>query len=275
MARAPAVCAISSIFPSTWSGTPDSIRAGGVPRRAGQNLRTRSWSAPMPPLVMTTACARSEKVPSRTRELGAPRSASSGARISPATPSIVPPLVSRSVTRCRWRTDTAPRAAAPRTRRTKSASTQGPVPQVMWKRGTASAISAVATRPASPAPTTMTSVSMRGSAALHHDAGLVPDATRRPHEDHLHAVASGTAEHDPRCVRERAERGELGVTAAVGTRSERGGQVVAEHLAQQTADGVPVEHEIFVRTLHRGLLCPARTETLGLDSLGPQARALE
>src|SRR5258708_6070777 len=71
MARAPAARAISSIFPSTWSGTPDSIRAGGVPRRAGQYLRTRSWSAPMPPLVMTTACARSEQALSPIRALRA------------------------------------------------------------------------------------------------------------------------------------------------------------------------------------------------------------
>ena len=112
------------------------MRTGGVPSRAGQLARTSSWLAPSPPAVTTTAWARSSKVPAATREVGAPRAAPSAARTVPATPSIVPPVPVRASARWRNRSSTRPRSAAARTRRSNGSTTPGPVPQVMWKRGT-------------------------------------------------------------------------------------------------------------------------------------------
>ena len=49
---------MSSIRPSTYAGTPVTMKPGAVPSRSGQYRRTISWFAPMPPLVTITACAR-------------------------------------------------------------------------------------------------------------------------------------------------------------------------------------------------------------------------
>src|SRR5215218_3358305 len=43
---APAARAISSIRPSTCAGTPESMCAGGSPRRCGHFARTSSWLPP-------------------------------------------------------------------------------------------------------------------------------------------------------------------------------------------------------------------------------------
>ena len=90
MTRAPASWVTPSISPSTWAGTPDSMRAGGSPSRAGHMRRTRSWLAPMPPEVTMTACARSENSPTTVRELATPRAAALGSSTSPSTPSTTP-----------------------------------------------------------------------------------------------------------------------------------------------------------------------------------------
>src|SRR5258706_104755 len=226
MARAPAARAISSSFPSTWSGTPDSIRAGGVPRRAGQYLRTRSWSAPMPPLVMTTAGARSEKGPSRTRELGAPRSASSGSRRAPIAQREIARVVHAKAALL-GRVDHQQTAERP-----ERLTTQGRRGLLIEQDHALPGVGDLGGRDEAREPRADDDdIGVHAPlAALHDDAGLVPDAARRPHEDHLHAVAGGAAEHDPRRVGERTERGKFGVTAAVGARSERGGQVVTKHL---------------------------------------------
>ncbi|GAA3021363.1 hypothetical protein GCM10020229_35730 [Kitasatospora albolonga] len=52
------------------------------------------------------------------------------------TVSTAPAVADRPVTRWRKRRSTSPRAAAARTRAAKGATRPGPVPQVMWKRGT-------------------------------------------------------------------------------------------------------------------------------------------
>src|SRR5215213_5434652 len=70
--RPPAFSVIASMRPSTWAGTPEIMRSGGAPNRSGQNSRTRSWSAPMPPDATITAWARRAKVPTGSRELAAP-----------------------------------------------------------------------------------------------------------------------------------------------------------------------------------------------------------
>ena len=71
-----------------------------------------------------------------SRALGAPRTAPSAARTSPVTPSMPPAVVLRLVTRWRKRSSTRPLATPSRTRRSKGSTSPGPVPQVMWKRGT-------------------------------------------------------------------------------------------------------------------------------------------
>ena len=125
-----------SIRPSTWAGTPATIRAGAGPSRAGQLRRTRSWLPPMPPEVTITAWARSSNSPTAVRELGRPRSTPLGSSTAPRTPSTAPPVLVSPSTRCRNLIVTRPSASAWRTRRTNGSSTPGPVPQVTWKRGT-------------------------------------------------------------------------------------------------------------------------------------------
>lgn len=90
----------------------------------------------MPPEVTITAWAPSRNSERTSRELGRPRSASLSTSTSPATPSTAPPVVVSAVTRCRKRSSTRPLATASRTRRANGATTPGPVPHVMWKRGT-------------------------------------------------------------------------------------------------------------------------------------------
>jgi len=71
---APAVVwAMPIIRPSTCAGTPDSMLAGGVPRRSGHAARTRSWLPPIPPEVTMTACARNSNSPAAVREDETPR----------------------------------------------------------------------------------------------------------------------------------------------------------------------------------------------------------
>ena len=84
MTRAPAASVMPSIRPSTWAGTPATIVLGGVPSRAGQALRTRSWLPPMPPLVTITACAAQLEVADLVAVVGRPRSAPSGSSVPPA-----------------------------------------------------------------------------------------------------------------------------------------------------------------------------------------------
>ena len=90
----------------------------------------------MPPEVTITAWAFSAKSPTTVREEGAPRSTPLGSRMSPATPSTTPADCVSAFTRWRKRSDTRPALAASRTLATNGAMSAGPVPQVMWKRGT-------------------------------------------------------------------------------------------------------------------------------------------
>src|SRR5450830_959061 len=123
----PATCATEIPEPSTWSGTPESIRPGSVPASVGQDERTSSWFAPMPPVATTTACDDSSKAPTTVSELGAPR-----ATPSPRTPVTRPSVVASSVARCRKRTSTSPRRCAESSVRTNSSRSPGPVPHVTW-----------------------------------------------------------------------------------------------------------------------------------------------
>lgn len=90
----------------------------------------------MPPEVTITAWARSSKESTASRLLAVPRRASLAASTSPLTVSTAPPVRDSPVTRCRNRSSTRPRATPARTRRSKGSTSPGPVPQVMWKRGT-------------------------------------------------------------------------------------------------------------------------------------------
>src|SRR6476469_2664482 len=154
MTRPPAACVMPSIRPSTWAGTPATMRVGGAPSRSGQACRTRSWLPPMPPLVTTTAWAVSSKSPTSSRLLGRPRSTSSGARTRPRTPVTVPTVRTSSSTRWRKAKVTRPLATAARTRRANGSTSPGPVPQVMWKRGTELPCPSARPSPRSAQPTT-------------------------------------------------------------------------------------------------------------------------
>lgn len=125
-----------SILPSTCAGTPEIMCSGGVPSRFGQWARTRSKLPPMPPEVTITAWARYSKAPVTVRLVARPRSTSEGSSTSPETVSRAPPERDSPVTRCRNASRTSPRATPSRTRRSNGATTPGPVPHVMWKRGT-------------------------------------------------------------------------------------------------------------------------------------------
>ena len=98
MIAPPAFSVIASIRPSTCSGTPVSMCFGGVPSRAGQFLRTRSWLAPMPPDVTITACALSSNSPDRLARAGRARARRRSAPgPSPRTPSTTPPVTRQLV----------------------------------------------------------------------------------------------------------------------------------------------------------------------------------
>lgn len=90
----------------------------------------------MPPDVTITAWPLSSNVSVVTRLLAVPRSASLGSSTSPVTVSTAPAVAASPVTRWRKRKVTSPLATPSRTFRSKGATTPGPVPQVMWKRGT-------------------------------------------------------------------------------------------------------------------------------------------
>jgi hypothetical protein len=109
---------------------------GASPSRSGHILRTSSWLPPMPPVVAITACAERENSPAGSRSLACPRRTELGASTVPDTPLTAPSVVVSSSTRWRKRSSTRPRATAARTRRSNGSTTPGPVPQVMWKRGT-------------------------------------------------------------------------------------------------------------------------------------------
>ena len=130
---APASSAIASMRPSTCLGTPEIRFFGAGPSRSGQLRRTMSKLAPMPPEVTITACAVASNSPTASRVVSAPRTASVGASTVPRTPVTTPPLdVSAST---RWRNANCTLPAA-RTRRSNGSTRPGPVPHVMWKRGT-------------------------------------------------------------------------------------------------------------------------------------------
>ena len=145
---------MASMRPSTYAGTPVIMRSGAVPRRLGQLARTSSWLPPMPPEETTTAWALSSKSPTTSRLVGRPRPAASAASTDPRTPLTAPPDTTSSSTRWRRRSSTRPAATPARTRRTKGSSTPGPVPQVMWKRGTELPCPLALPSPRSAQPTT-------------------------------------------------------------------------------------------------------------------------
>ena len=128
---------MASIRPSTWAGTPESMCAGGVPIRAGQYSRTRSWLPPMPPLATITALPRSSNSSTTSRLLAVPAGGVVAAQDAAAHPDhraglddeLVDPMaeLQHGV------------AAAHRARATafwNGSSSPGPVPQTMWNRGT-------------------------------------------------------------------------------------------------------------------------------------------
>ena len=136
MSRAPACSVTASIEPSTYAGTPEIIDVGAAPRRAGHCLRTSSWFPPMPPDDTIVAPAVISNEPTTSREVAVPRAAPDGARISPAAPVTAPSAVRSVVTRWRGRIVTRPRASPSSTAAWNGATIPGPVPQVMWNRGT-------------------------------------------------------------------------------------------------------------------------------------------
>jgi len=91
---------------------------------------------PIPPEVTTTACAEISKEPTSVRELASPRATPLGSRTPPRTPVTTPSVTTRSSTRCRNFSCTRPFSAAAFTRSMNGLTTPGPVPQVMWNRGT-------------------------------------------------------------------------------------------------------------------------------------------
>src|SRR3984885_13389186 len=128
MMLAPASWVILSIRPSTWSGTPESIRSGGLPSLSGHACRTSSWLAPIPPEVTITAGALISNSPTGVRELASPRATELGSSTVPATPASVPPFdVSESTWWRNFRV-TLPRATASRTRRSNGSPPPGPGP---------------------------------------------------------------------------------------------------------------------------------------------------
>ena len=134
---APASRAIASIRPSTCAGTPESMCAGGSPSRSGQFERTSSWLPPMPPVVAITAWARERELAGRLAVCRPRRARPRWARASCRHAGHG--AVGGGAARRRGGGSAARRARArprSRTRRSNGSTTPGPVPQVMWKRGT-------------------------------------------------------------------------------------------------------------------------------------------
>ena len=99
--------------PSTWSGTPESIRAGSRPARRGPRARGpgRGWRR-CRRVAMTTALADSSNGSCTVAASWARRARRRPATsTSPRTPVTRPSVVTRPVTRCRNRTSTRPVAA--------------------------------------------------------------------------------------------------------------------------------------------------------------------
>jgi hypothetical protein len=88
----------------------------------------------MPPDVTITAEACSSKSSTTVRDVGAPRGTVVGSSLTPRTPSTTPLVVVSPSTRCRIAQVTRSPAACSRC--LNGATTPGPVPHVMWKRGT-------------------------------------------------------------------------------------------------------------------------------------------
>ena len=90
----------------------------------------------MPPEATIVAAAVTSNAPTTSRDVAAPRCACDGARTSPEAPVTVPSAVTSAVTRWRGRIVTRPSASARSTSAWNGATIPGPVPHVMWKRGT-------------------------------------------------------------------------------------------------------------------------------------------
>ena len=91
---------------------------------------------PIPPEVTITAWARNSNSPTAVRDDGAPRGTSLFSSTVPDTPSTAPLVRVSASTRCLKPNSMRPVSAAARTRRSNGSTTPGPVPQVMWNRGT-------------------------------------------------------------------------------------------------------------------------------------------
>ena len=87
----------------------------------------------MPPLETITADARNSNSPKVFREDATPRAALVGSSTEPRTPTAAPFSTISSSTRCRCANRTF---EFPSSLRAKTSTIAGPVPQVMWKRGT-------------------------------------------------------------------------------------------------------------------------------------------
>ena len=83
-----------------------------------------------------TAGACSSNSPTAVRELGAERGTSDASSTVPRTPSTTPSVMVSPSTWCRKAKRNWPRSAACFARAANGATRPGPVPQVMWKRGT-------------------------------------------------------------------------------------------------------------------------------------------
>jgi hypothetical protein len=131
--RPPAFSVIAIIRPSTWAGTPQSSCSGTRPIRFGQFARTMSWLPPIPPLVTITAEARNSNCPIDFRDDDTPRGSVEGSKTVPRTPVTASRSMISSSTWCRCAKRTF---GWSRNRRAKISAMAGPVPQVIWNRGT-------------------------------------------------------------------------------------------------------------------------------------------
>ena len=108
-------------------------RPGGVPKSLGARRQ-----------IASCADAAGDDPPRQARTSNSPTTsrfsrragASSGASIPPRTPTTAPSSTTSSSTRCRNLRVTKPAASPARTFAAKGATTPGPVPHVMWNRGT-------------------------------------------------------------------------------------------------------------------------------------------
>jgi hypothetical protein len=87
----------------------------------------------MPPLATITADARNSNSPTVFRDDATPSAAVVGSNTAPRTPTTAPFSTISSSTRWRCANRTF---VLPSSRRAKMSTIAGPVPQVMWKRGT-------------------------------------------------------------------------------------------------------------------------------------------